>query len=70
MKRVKCLSKECNGRVIAFIDNKGRLKLPTENPDDMWLLAYVPAPRYTGFQCKCGNDCRESGAETNFLIEE
>lgn len=70
MKKVKCLSEKCNGRLIAFIDEKRRLQLPSNNPEDMWLLAYVPAPGYTGFQCKCGNDTRKEEDKAKFLVEE
>lgn len=70
MKRVKCLSEKCKGRVIAFLDEKRKLQLPSNKIEDMWLLAYVPAPGYTGFQCKCGNDTRHQEDFTKFLIED
>jgi hypothetical protein len=77
MKQVKCLSETCNGRVIAYIDTRGGkvtprdIKPTTEEPEDMWLFSHVVRPDgYIGFECRCGQDARQSGVENKFLIEQ
>lgn len=58
VKYVKCMSKECKGRIIAHIMKDGRIRATTEY-GLMYLLAHRPRfDGYLGFQCLCGNDSR------------
>lgn len=64
VKQVKCLSKKCKGRIIAYIYSNGKIR---EIGDEKGLI-YLRASRRRldgelGFQCWCGNDSRLCEAE-------
>ena len=64
VQKVKCLSKKCRGRIVAFIYSDGTLEPQTDRKGVMHLLAWRKRmDGHLGFQCDCGNDSRLSDAE-------
>ena len=62
-KVVKCMSKECDGRIIAHIYMNGDIR-PTHSDGVMFMRASRNRlDGQIGFQCWCGNDSRLCEAE-------
>jgi hypothetical protein len=78
VKQVLCGSKECQGRIVASIDQNNKIEPTLDNKGSMWLLAYRQRlDGYWGFQCLCGNDsrlCRQEigvkGIEENAVTKD
>lgn len=61
---VKCMSDKCKGRIVAEIDNNGKINPTVDKDGKMYLRAIRPRlDGYYGFQCWCGNDSRLCTAE-------
>jgi len=65
VKVVRCMSKSCNGRIVANVYASGKIE-PVFDEEDGKM--YLRASRnrldgYLGFQCWCGNDSRLCDAE-------
>lgn len=58
IKRVKCLSDKCDGRVIAHIYDDGRITATIDSGRMYLAASRKRLDGYIGFQCLCGNDSR------------
>lgn len=75
IKQIKCMSKECKGRIVAYIYNNGDIRGATNEIGEMHLRAIRHRlDGYLGFECWCGNDsrlCKEekgvAGIENNTI---
>lgn len=71
-KVVKCLSKDCNGRTIAYIyqDAPDKQRVVPSNEDTNAMYLYQSRPRLDGqwgFHCKCGNNSLLSEHEQGII---
>lgn len=58
-KRVKCMSPQCNGRIIGHIHEDGSVHEIVDPSGGIFLRASRHRlDGYMGFQCWCGNDSR------------
>lgn len=62
-RQVRCLSKSCNGDVIATIDDQGIV----HETDGRLFASKMRVDGVYGFQCSCGNDSREAPQERERL---
>jgi len=74
VKQVRCLSKSCAGKVIAYIYNDGQIEEQTTFNKQGKLVSGLLGSRprldgQMGFQCACMNDSRLAEAEDGIITE-
>jgi hypothetical protein len=61
--QVRCMSKQCNGRIIANIYRNGKVEMTLFDDGEGGEIGFLFASRnrldgFMGFECRCGNDSR------------
>lgn len=70
--QVRCMSPQCNGRIIAYIYTNGKVEMTLYPDNDGGEIGFLFASRdrldgFKGFECRCGNDSRLSKQEAGHL---